>query len=343
MEHSVLAVSCRALIAACEKLGASGDALLAQAGIEKRVIDDPDGRVTPAQVMGIWEAAYATIGDPCLSLHVAEHVPKGAYRVLEYVIGSAPTIGAGFEKISEYFPWIDTSVQLPIERSGDLWAFGVDAGVSAELTPRQAMEFTFATCLRKVREESGVSFSPVRIEMACSAPTDIEGYEGEIARLFCCPLVFESERNVMLFDDGTWQTPSNAADAPLLSILEEQAQQLLSSVHDTSSLSVDVKRILTERGVSLSLNEVAKELAVSSRTLQRRLRESGVVFADLATEVREQMARQLLRQKTVSVAEVAYLLGFSDQSSFTRAFKRWTGETPAAFRRGDRAPGGPRN
>lgn len=333
MEHSVLAISCRALLAACSELGVDCTQLLRAAAVDQTVMDDPDGRLTPVQVQAMWQGAYDASNDPLLSLHVSEKVPKGAYRVLEYVIRSASTVGAAFEKISEYFAWIDTSATLPISRQGEFWALGVDAGCPPQLVPRQAMEFTFGVSLRKVREESGLAIIPREIHMACPAAPSLDDYQNEALRVLQCPVQFDAPDNALLFDDETWNSPLPTADASLLSVFEQHAQELLDSVTQQSPLARDMRRALSEGGPSQTIDEVARRLAVSGRTLQRRLHAEQLVYADLVAEFREQTARQLLTQRKVSVAEIAFLLGFSDQSSFTRAFRRWTGETPAAFRR----------
>lgn len=151
------------------------------------------------------------------------------------------------------------------------------------------------------------------------------------------PLRFSAAHNCMLFSGDTWELASSNADASLLSLLEQHARHLLVSVQEPDSVARGVERLLRDRGPSRSLPEVAKALGLSERTLQRRLAEEGVVFADLAASVREDLARRLLTDRTVAIAEIAYLLGFSDQSSFTRWFKRRTAQTPAAFRAAHRS------
>lgn len=328
MQGSILSVSCRALLAACDGLGLDGDALVRQAGLDRAVIDDPDGRLEPLDVMALWDRAETASGDPHLALRVARMMPRGAYRILEYLGASAPTVGAAFTKISEYFAWVDTTATLPITESADLCGFGLDAPVPADRVPLRAVEFTFGTSWLKVCDLTGQSFRPERIELGVARSGEAQALE----HFFECPLLFSSGHNRMLVSREAWELPSRSADPSLLSLLEQHARALLESVAEERTVARDVKRLLRDAGPALGLPEAAKRLGVSERTLQRRLADETCVYADLVSSVREEMARQLMLDRKVAIAEAAFILGFSDQSSFTRSFKRWTGQTPAAFR-----------
>jgi AraC-like DNA-binding protein len=328
MADSVLSVGCRVLLAACDQLGLDTDALTRSAAIDRRVIDDPDGRLPPEQVQALWEAAYRQSSTPHLALRAAQAIPLGAYRVLEYLVASAPTVGAAFSKISEYFAWIDTSARLPVEREATNYALGISVKGPPDCVPLAAVEFTFATCLLKVRALTHQDFKPIAIDAALTLPEGAKVLED----FFGCPVRFSARHNRMLFDAATWALPSQHADPSLLSVLEGHAKLLIAAIDSEPRLVAEVRQALYTYGPSQSLSTVAKQLGMSARTLQRRLTDAGFLFADVANAVREDVARRLLRERNVAIAEAALVLGFSDQSSFTRSFKRWTGTTPAAFR-----------
>jgi AraC-like DNA-binding protein len=237
-------------------------------------------------------------------------------------------VGVAFSKIGEYFAWIDTSVRLPVGPCENVFSIGIAADAPPERVPLRALEFTFATSLLKVRAMTLQTFVPVRVEAARAAPSE----RARLEQFFGCEWQFQTGHNRMCFGADTWALPSRSADATLLCVLEQHAQQLIATLEREPALVREVRRVLYKSGPNLSVAAAAKQLGVSSRTLQRRLTEAGHVFADIADTVREDLARRMLSERSVAIAEAAYLLGFADQSSFTRAFKRWTGLTPAAFR-----------
>jgi AraC-like DNA-binding protein len=328
MTSTALNVGCRAMLLACERLGLDTEAMLEAHGLTRSQLDDPDGRLPSESARALWDSAYRAAQNPVFALDVAESIPTGAYRVLEYVIASAPTVGAAFSKIGAYFHWVDTSVQLPVGPCGESYAIGIEVEAPPELVPLRALEFTFATCLLKVRALTGHNIAVSRIEAATVAPQ----HHALLERFFGCPWRFQTGHNRMCFDAETWALPSANADASLLGVLERHAQELVASLQTEPELVGRVRRVLYQRGPSLSLAATAKELGLSARTLQRRLTEAGHVFATVADAVRQDLASRMLAERGVAIAEVAFLLGFADQSSFTRTFKRWTGLTPAAFR-----------
>jgi AraC-like DNA-binding protein len=161
-------------------------------------------------------------------------------------------------------------------------------------------------------------------------PPDITEHE----RVFGCAVRFEAEHNRMLIDRRSWESPTTGAQPGVLQVLAEHASLLVERLPRAPDLVERTRRAIGERlrGGDPSLESVARALGMSPRSLQRRLRELEYSYNDLADEVRAATARLYLEQPDIAIAEIAYLLGFSDQSTFNRAFKRWTGQTPARSR-----------
>jgi hypothetical protein len=114
MAGTVLTVSSRALLDSCERLGIDIAAVLAAAGVDRSVVDDPDGRLPGDKVRELWRCAYQVSGDSDLALHAAETLRFGAYRVIDYLAASAPTVGIALTQVSAYFPIINSAVRLPL-------------------------------------------------------------------------------------------------------------------------------------------------------------------------------------------------------------------------------------
>ncbi len=328
---TVLTVSSRALVGACGRLGLDSEGLLRSAGISRETLEDPDARLDAATVRVLWAKAYELSGDPNLSLHAAEACPFGAYKVIDFMAASAGTVGEAFLYASRYFALVNSGIRLPIDDSADPVTFDlVGEQCDASGVSRPYAEYCFATFLLHIRAATGVTFPLRSLTLVHGAPPD----RGEHERIFGCPVHFGAEHNRMSIDRRFWESPAMGANPGMLQVLTEHADLLLQKLPRGPDLVQRARRAIGERlrGGDSSLATVARELGTSARSLQRHLREFGYSYHALADEVRAATARLYLEQPDIAVVEVAYLLGFADQSSFNRAFKRWTGHTPARSR-----------
>jgi AraC-like DNA-binding protein len=327
----VLTVSSRALLDACEALGMDGNALLAAVGLTRHEVTDPDGRIPVDKMAALWREAHARSSDPDLALHAAEALPFGAYAVIDFLARTAVTIGAALERISRYFPLINNAVELPIEHAGDRVRLDmVDRRGPGQL-PRAYAEYALAAIVLRTRTAVGNAFPLIAVELAYAAPAD----DREHVRIFGCPVGFAAQRTGIVIAKATWDTPVERSDSGLAAVLERHAQMLMAKLPVVSDEIGRVRAMIQSQldGGDPGLDNVARKLGMSRRSLQRRLADENLTYAQVLDEVRSTMARAYLAQRALSIAEVAYLLGFSEQSSFTRAFKRWTGLSPAEFRR----------
>ena len=327
---SVLTVSSRALVDACGRLGLDTEALLRATGVARETLDDPDARLEGARVGALWARAYEQSGDPVLSLHAAEACPLGAYKVIDFMATSAGTVGEAFRCGSRYFPLVNTAVRLPIDESGDPVTFDVVDETGPQGVSRPYAEYCLAAFLLHVRAGTGVSFPLRAVEFVHPPPPDLSEHE----RLFGCPVRFQAAHNRMSIPRTWWDTPTAGGHPGVLHVLIEHAEMLVQKLPRGPDLVERTRRALGEslRGRDSSLESVARELGMSGRSLQRHLQELGYSYNALADEVRAATARMYLEQPDIAIAEIAYLLGFADPSTFHRAFKRWTGQTPARAR-----------
>ncbi len=329
-EGTVLTVSSRALIEACDRLGVDTEALLRTVGIERQTLEDPDARLQNREAGALWAKAYELSGDPVLSLHAAEACPIGAYKVIDYMASSARTVGEAIRVAAGYFKLINTAVRLRIDDSGDPVTFDVAGESGPGGVSRAYAEYCLAVFVLHVRAGAGVALPLRRVTFTHRCPPDV----GEHERVFGCPVHFEAEHNRLVLDRTAWETPTRGAHSGVLGVLIEHANLLVSRLPRGPDLIERTRRAIGDRlrGGDPSLESVARELGMSERSLQRHLRELGYTYNALADEVREAMARLYLEQPDIALAEIAYLLGFADQSTFNHAFKRWTGTTPKQAR-----------
>lgn len=197
---------------------------------------------------------------------------------------------------------------------------------------RLSNEATIASVVSISRQVSTRDFRPLAIYFKHSPPASLSAHE----RHFGCPVHFDAEIDALLVSDEALLTPNKLGDESISRFFDTHLEAELAQHQDDSLLD---QRVRIQISQSLSegipaVSEIAGRLGMSGRTLQRRLSDRGRSFQSIVDDARRELAHRLLRQTEYSLAEVAFLTGFSEQSAFNRAFKRWEGQTPRSFRLG---------
>lgn len=325
----------RPVVAQLERMGHDGEAFVRGLGLDPAVLADRTARVPLSAAGFATERAAELSGDPCFGLHVAEHVDERSYDLLTYASATQATLGSAVESISRYFRLLGEVSRVQLEREGEdaIFANYLDLPVSPEST-RQGTELAVAVGYVIPRRLVEGAFDLREVRFRHSAPQETT----EHARIFGCPVRFGADINGIVFDPAMLELPLRTHDPTLAEILRAAADRALAQLPTTTSLATEVRRRLPElltKGQA-SLATTARALAMSPRTLQRRLRAEGVGYQTILDGVRKELAQSYLAHEDLSAAEVAFLLGFSEPASFNRAFKRWTGTTPSGYRRGRR-------
>ncbi len=318
------------MVDACAKLGIDTEEILRSAGLSHGLIADADKRIAAESADAVWRRAFEVANDPFLALHAAEALPFGVYKVLDFIIANAPTIGEGLTRVLHYFPIVDPRAALTIaEESG---ALTITMESDQGPLPGPAQEFTFAALVLRSRASTDISWPLQHVNFTMESP----GNSTEHERIFGCPIRFGQTRAQLAVSRETWDLPVSGSNSALFGVLEEHATRLLDELSSAQppSLLDKVRAVLREElgGGDVSAVHVAKRLGFGERTLQRRLGEAHTTYVEVLANAREKMACEYLREPGISLTEVAFLLGFAEQSSFTRAFKRWTGKPPGDWR-----------
>lgn len=330
MTATVLPVATRALLQACGRIGLDPDALLNRAGLDRARLDDPDGRIDAEQADAVWREAYLASGDAALALRAAEETPFGAFRVLDYLGASAATVGEGLRRVAAYFPLVDPRAALAIEEPAGHAVTLAFLRTATGALPPEAQEYTLAILALRVSQVTPSPGRPVHVRFAFARPP----HAREHARVLGVQPEYDAPVPALVFAPETWTAPTSARDPRLFAALDEHASALIAECSPVASARRVGAAIAEELpGREPSLARVARRAGASPRTLQRRLEAEGTTFAAEVEHVRRARAEAFLRAPDVSIAEVSWLLGFAEQSAFTRAFRRWTGIAPTAWRR----------
>ncbi len=312
--------------------GHSADAILQLTGIRGRDLNDPDMRVPETASREAWRLAMTMTGDEAIGLHVAESLPRGALDLIEYAFRTSATLCDGLDRLAHYGRLINDRLSVHVLRTGPGVRFFMGVGDARPL-PRQRAEFGLAVALRLARETTATQLVPVEVLFAHAAPADSTGHEA----FFRSPVRFSSGVNAMAFSDADGARTLQAADAALGAVIRRRLDQALNKLDRPAgaSTAARVRRLLVE-GLGQhkqSITTIGREMGVSTRTLSRRLVEEGTSFRQIQDQIRHQVAMSLLGDATVSIAEIAFFLGYAEPAPFHRSFKRWSGLTPQNCRR----------
>lgn len=210
------------------------------------------------------------------------------------------------------------------------WARISHALPGAGELPRHTAEFIVAAWLVVARQATGLDFAPAEVSFRHSPPADVREHQ----RLFRAPVRFGGSANGMLLPRDLLGTPLLRADPGLCVVLERHLRELVERTPPASSVVDRVRQLVASELPRIAdATAVARKLRMSRRTLQRQLGAGGTTFTGLLDVLRRELAMRYLHERQIAIAEVAFLLGFSEASTFHRAFRRWSGTTPAAYRK----------
>jgi AraC-like DNA-binding protein len=326
--RTTLATWVKAICRALDAAGCDSAALLAEAGFDLKALDGPTVRCPLTQTARLWGLAVAATGDPAFGIKVASHIKQTTFHALSYGLSASSTLKEAFERAQRYCHVASDAIEYEFSRHGNEYHFVIEpAGAVAD----ESVDALVAAYLRMCRSLIGHDYSPLRIEFRRARPSRIEDFE----RLLRAPLQFGAAQTRLVFDCGAIERPLDGGNPELARHNDAIALQYLSQF-ERDNLQGRVRDVLTQRLAhgEPSQEDVAELLNMSARTLQRKLGDGGTTYKEILDETRRVLALAYLSAARHSVSDVTYLLGFSAGSSFTRAFRRWTGQSPSDWRAG---------
>lgn len=304
------------------------------ADIDPAIVNEPNSRVPASYMERLWPLAEQLTGNAAVGLHSAEAYNPGALSIVGYVILSCRTAGDALSCLSRYAPLLNEGLRVELieNEHRTVCRFTPTADVDSFLhrDARQVMETLAAGTVVTLRRLATAPLNPLAVTFRHRAPASTI----EHARILGPAVHFEHDEDSVIYDSRALRIPFISMDPSLLDVFEGDAQRKLASLAERGGISGRVLTLLGARlkGMVPPLSEVASELAMSERSIQRSLTEEKTSYRQLVDEVRKGLAIEHLSRPGTSAADVAFLLGFSEPSAFTRAFRRWTGAAPTEFR-----------
>jgi AraC-like DNA-binding protein/lambda repressor-like predicted transcriptional regulator len=325
MPSSTLATWPATILRALEARGIDAAPLAERAGIDPAALG-PDARVPRAALNRLWALAVEATGDPAFGLHVPRFAVQTTFHALGYAVLASGTLREAFERIIRYRRIIGDVLELRLREVGDRYRFEIDVSAQPDV-PFQAVDAIAVGSVGQARMLRGCE--PLLVTFARPEPRDLEPYR----RAFRAPVTFGASANAIEWARADLEAPLPAGNAELARANDEVLVRYLARLQ-RSRTSARVQEALLDAlpGGVPSKPAIARTLGMSARTLQRQLAGEGTSFTEVVDQARVALARTYVVEGRLSVTEIAFVLGFADTSTFSRAFKRWTGRSPRAYR-----------
>jgi len=318
------------LLDAIAAAGGTPDRVLSKLGLERSIFANPDGFIASTTFARLLEVSAEETGDEYFGLHFGERLDPRDVGALVYIVFNAPTIAVAMHSIERYLHLHNeaTTIKFSIEgRRGYLSYLLTGLAIDSI---RQQNEFSMAVILKTFRIIAGSNWKPREVQFAHKAPIGIS----EHMRVFGNHTLFGCATNTLVVEHDFLERKVATADGKLYRILKVHAERMLEKMPPGNDTLAAANRAIAEAMYEgdPTRARVASKMAMSPRTLERRLKAHKVVFKKLLDDIRRRHALDYLRDRRHSLTEIAFLLGYSETSVFNRAFRRWTGSTPSEYR-----------
>ena len=309
--------------------GVSVDRLLRKAGLSPEQIADPDAPLEVRRQIRFLNLVAEALNDDLLGFHLSQNFDLRAVGLLHYVLASSATLNEAMQRAARYSSIVNESITL-IHREGKEIDLAFEpVGISRHLD-RHQMEFWMAALMRDCRQLTNRNLTADKVSFVHRGRAT-----SELRSFYGCELSFGAETDEMTFPLSIRNTPIVSVDPYLNKLLIRYCEEAIAHRKTyRSALGVSVENaiaVLLPHGKA-QMSVIARKLGMSRRTLARRLASEGLTFAGILHALRHDLAKRHLADRDLSISNVAWLLGYSDASAFSNAFKRRTGMSPGTAR-----------
>ncbi|WP_262300264.1 AraC family transcriptional regulator [Microvirga sesbaniae] len=305
--------------------------LLAEAGLPSDILEDSNVRVSARSQIIFLNLVAESLQDSLLGFHIARDFDLRELGTFYYLLASTDAVGTAIDAAARYDFVMNEGIRLQQTRASIFSVSYAYVGLERNLD-RHQMEFWVTCMVRLCRHLTNLDINPSGVEFVHAREGDVS----EMERYFASSISFAAQQDRISFGVEVPDLPLVTADPYLNRILRDYHQESLDQhrkFHD--SLRVRVENAIMPRlpHGTATIGSIASDLGMSSRTLSRRLADDGLTFTTILDDLRSNLSRRYLPNRTLSVSQIAWLLGYKELSSFVHAFQRWTGTTPTDVRR----------
>jgi AraC-like DNA-binding protein len=313
--------------------GADPAALLRGSGVDAGTMPRAEDHIDIELYYEVWRRAMAAVEDPAFPVQVAATFQLEDHEVFGFLAISCETLGRAYERTATYRGLYAAGArwELELDTSSVRLVWYPWPGEQADPGYRAAMDFAVGDMANAIRRLGRDRPAPMQVCLAHPGPP-AAAIAGFTAHYGVAPR-FGARLYELVYAPGLPDMPVSSFNSRLRDYFDEECRKQLAQLVGSASVVDQVRRILIGAmdGGEQSMEDVARKLGLSARSLQRRLADEASRFNDVLAQVREEFAKRYLARGTVSASEVAYLVGFTEPQAFFKAFKRWTGQTPREF------------
>jgi AraC-like DNA-binding protein len=331
LNKSISATKISSFLNNLDSYGINIEEVIRNANVNPLILSSPDNRLSGFEAQKIINSAIRLTKDDNLGLHQGEHLSKGFSNILGYVLMNCSTLKECWKKYCIYEKIIDTT-SISDFKIIDNYVILSNVSVDTALeNNKHFSEFKIAGMLSYIKLLSNKTLKLHEVHFSHSRPNNTSEYE----RIFQCKVCFEKSTNALIFDSSLLNISVIEPNKKLLLLFERNAQEILETFNGNTYANMVAEILFEElrKGNLPSIENVAKKLLLSTRSLQLYLQKEDTSYIKLLKETRKNMAKKYLGDINISLDEITYILGFSEMSAFHRAFKNWTGITPTQFRK----------
>jgi len=323
MGPSTLASWVLLIARALRRYGLDADAVLRDVHICPKQLGEPTSRYPLAAVHRLWAAGSRATSDPCFGLEVGRSWHVTTFQALGYVALASATLREALARVAQYGQVVTTGAHLGLVDEGRHAVLNLTSAPGGEPEPdswQPAAQAGLAALVTLCREARGAGVNPARVLLAQKE----SGTRSRLEAFFDCPVRFTASRDALVFANDDLDAPLETASKALVRVNENAVTRYLATMK-TGRVGerVRVEVLPALPGGDVSQAAVARALHMSLRTLQRRLRGEDLTFRDVVDSARRQLARTYAKDRSMTGEEIAYLLGFSEPRSLSRAMARW--------------------
>jgi AraC-like DNA-binding protein len=321
-----------ALVQAAKQFGLPPETVLKGTSLTEEALQDGRTQSTVEQYLTASTNVIGRCDDPMLPLTVGRSLHLSAYGLYGFALLCSPTVRTGFEMAVRYHRLATPifSIRWEIENGEFVWTFPNEAlsGYSRPLRRFLTLQ-QLAQHITHVQDIARSDRRPLWMEVALDPPTSALLFDAE----FGCPVHFGAPMTRIVYDMTILDDRPPLTNPVTHALLRESCESLIGSGADRGGLAGHVARIVMEALAPFpSMEDVAGKMALTPRTLRRRLADEGTSYSEILDQVRNDLARKYLESNTFTVDDIADLLGFTDAANFRSSFKRWNGVTPSEYR-----------
>ncbi len=310
--------------------GVDADTVFREAGLDPGALKDPGARYPLASMSRLWCLAQARSGDPCFGLRAAEQWYPTTWHGLGYAWLASATLEEALRRLVRYSAVVSNAAEFQLAEAGGSFRLVMRAHRESGVEPNAvAIDAVTANVVHMCRLTYGADFNPARIELTHPG----EGCRKLRREFFRCPIRYDADEIAIEIERKVACKPLSTANADLAHANERVISDYLAELGG-GGVAARVRARLVDGLPSGDVTEksVAESLHMSPRTLQRRLSEEKTTYKKVLEDTRRQLAERFIRDRSLTLNEITYLLGFSEISSFSRSFKNWTGMAPTVYR-----------